>query len=1852
MKLTCSLLRNKGFLAFLVLMVAFLSETYGANRFWVSSIAGNWNNAANWSTTSGGAGGASVPGASDIAIFDGNGLGNCSITTNLSVQGITISAGYTGIIDQQTGVTISIGTGGYNQASGTFTGGNSTIDLNSGTFTLSGGTFNSTTGTLFIGSNFALDVTLLTISAGTFNANSGTVRLDPDFTACAQRIATVNLTPTITFVNLILDISNLSCTEDIVVFTGTIPNVTGTLTHFDGFFNTGTINLQGNLTIEASADGGSGIIQVNGAATQDYTHIGTGRTSVIQVNKSAGNFSPALGTTTLRCQRFIQTAGTFTAPTGEFRVGGSHTGNPALYTYTAGTFAPNGGTLYLDPIFGECAQRSAIVSVASSFTINNLILEADDQSCTEDIISITGTGNIIVGGELTHSDGFINNGTIELTGNLILGLNADGGSTVILMNGSGAQTYSNSSTARLAHLQVNKTSGSVAAAVGTTSLRVQRFTLTSGTFVAPTGEFRIGGNWIGNPTILTYTGGTFNANNGTTYLDPVMTECSQRTVTISATSAFSFYNLFVQVDDTSCSEDILSLGGTSNFVVANDFTHIDGFINSGTLQVSGNINLQTGADGGSGTILLNGTGNQTYNNSSTARFAHLRINKSTGDVSPGVGTTTFLVQQFTLDAGTFNAPSGEFSIGGSWSGVNPTLFTLTGGTFNAGTGTVKFDPVFTDCSQRTATLSSPSPVTFFNLTIQVDDASCTEDIFLVSGASTVIVSNDFTHVDGFINTGTIEVRGNVYLQTGADGGTATILMNGTTDQTYNNTSTARFAHLRINKTSGVVNPGVGTTTFLVQQFTQDAGTFNAPTGQFSIGGNWSGINPTLFTFTSGTFNAGTGTVKFDPSFTDCSQRTATLSSPSPINFYDLIIQVDDLSCTEDIFLVNGTSTVIVTNDFTHTDGFINTGTIEVRGDVFLQSGADGGNATITMNGTTDQTYNNSSSARFAHLKIDKTSGIVTPGVGTTSFLVQQFTLAAGTFFAPTGQFSIGGNWSGVNPTIFTYTSGTFDANTGTVSLDPTFTDCSQRTATMTSSIPVNFYNLIVQVDDVSCTEDILSVTGTSTIIVLNDFTQTDGFINTGTIEVRGDVYLGSGADGGNATILLNGTTDQEYFNSSTARFAHVRVNKTSGSVIPGSGTTTLLVQKFTLDAGTFVAPSGEFKVGGSWVGNQTIFQVNGGTFTDNSGTVRLDPSFTECAQRSATINTNSAITFYNLIAQIDNASCVEDILLITGASTIIVRNDYTHTNGFINTGTIEVRGNIYLESGADGGNATILMNGTIDQTYNNSSTARFSHLQINKSSGVVNPGPTTTTLNLQQFTLTAGIFNAPTGDLRIGGTWTGNPTIFAATGGTFNAGTGTLRLDATFTECTQRTATINTTVPLTFNNVNVEVDDVSCTEDILTVVGSTTILITGNLNLTDGFFNSGTFNVQGNVTVSSSFDGGSGALQFSGSSDQNFTLTGATGNFNGDIILNKTSGQVILQSTLQIDAAAQDITFTNGLLTTSATNLLIIGDNVLSAGGSATSYINGPVRKIGNDGFTFPTGKSGIFSPIRISAPAVVTDAFDAEYFVADPATAGYPSTTRETSLKDVSTCDYWILNRTTGTSNVQVGLTWNRATGCYGFTNTFFLAVARWDGTQWTNAGMTFTTDNGATGTVNSPTVSSFSPFAIGSQAFPLPVKLLSFKADWVSSNVHLNWVSSSEVNNDHFTLERSGNGIDFKNLTQVPSKWQGMKTSYSYVDELPLPGISYYRLKQTDLDGTTVTLETIAVVNPYLESSFTVYPNPASGRIIQFSEPTYGTIKTQYNEKVIELSGQTSIEINSLSPGVYIVTNSKGEKVRLIIL
>jgi len=130
----------------------------------------------------------------------------------------------------------------------------------------------------------------------------------------------------------------------------------------------------------------------------------------------------------------------------------------------------------------------------------------------------------------------------------------------------------------------------------------------------------------------------------------------------------------------------------------------------------------------------------------------------------------------------------------------------------------------------------------------------------------------------------------------------------------------------------------------------------------------------------------------------------------------------------------------------------------------------------------------------------------------------------------------------------------------------------------------------------------------------------------------------------------------------------------------------------------------------------------------------------------------------------------------------------------------------------------------------------------------------------------------------------------------------------------------------------------------------------------------------------------------------------------------------------------------------------------------------------------------------------------------------------------------------------------------------------------DWKNAG----TVNPSTNTVSIDSGDGFGDmYAMDDQQTRLPIVLLSFMAQVNGSRIQLKWSTASELDNDYFTIERSSNGTDFEPILYVPGKGTSEENNiYVAIDDSPISGRSYYRLKQTDFNGTFDYSEMVSVV------------------------------------------------------------------------
>ncbi len=612
----------------------------GANLYWTGAISNNWSLAANWSFSSGGIGGATVPTSADDVFFDSGGLANCVIDINASCRTLTVAPSYLNVIAQLGSLTIgtSAANGNSSWSGGTFIGGNTTI-VNYGTFTLAGTAFTSTNSTLSVGKDYSF-------TSGSFSHNNGTVSFDQSLSHVPINVSnSIPLTfnhviatayyATTTFSNspaingnltlngaaasqTVLFSSPIIINGNLVIVTSAGGNqtinfssapisatVNGNLSVTGAgalLLNTGVINAKGDISYNNTSNtaGGSGTLNISGSGIQTLTGSG---------NFNQGN----LPKVTINSMGALNLMSYITCTNGwRYNSGTINPGTSTVCFYNTGADFPVSGTHTLNDVvfYGSFSQ----FIIDNDFTANNLTFDSNTSGFTATInSSITANGNFTMKGASTM---FSNIGTLNLKGN-ILNTNSSlfsGGSGTININGPGNQTIAGTSgidQGAYPFFKIDKPSGTVSFSGYLTFTR--GFTWIKGTV---------------DPGISTC---AFNN-----------TAASPQSISADATG-MSFYDITFEQPDylrTRLNTNINVLGsfkiaaGSGIQTNNHDISIAGDFISLNTTAVGGNYAITGNGSVGNGTVIFNGTGPQiiTTNNPSSspnlAIFYNVVINNS------------------------------------------------------------------------------------------------------------------------------------------------------------------------------------------------------------------------------------------------------------------------------------------------------------------------------------------------------------------------------------------------------------------------------------------------------------------------------------------------------------------------------------------------------------------------------------------------------------------------------------------------------------------------------------------------------------------------------------------------------------------------------------------------------------------------------------------------------------------------------------------------------------------------------------------------------------------------------------------------------------------------------------------------------------------------------------------------------------------------------------------------------------------------------------------------------------------------------------------------------------------------
>jgi hypothetical protein len=1037
------------------------------------------------------------------------------------------------------------------------------------------------------------------------------------------------------------------------------------------------------------------------------------------------------------------------------------------------------------------------------------------------------------------------------------------------------------------------------------------------------------------------------------------------------------------------------------------------------------------------------------------------------DAGTFLGTTASVtLGAFTLNGGTFRSTADRLTIQGNYTINSP-------GNFLHNNGEVFFTGVF----------SIKAVITLYNCRFY--PLSGVGGTYTIDPTTTLTVDHLFTNSGGIINgTGIINVHGDI-LQDGfggiSSGGTGTIYINGTADQTFTGVSVA-------NSISGAIcnvniNKPANTTLFLV--------------GVIAVGGNW--------TNNSSVIDAGTSSLVF--------YSTKTITESNVLN--NVSLYSPGISATTTI----ATTTLKVAGDLSIGGGsqIITGGDIEARGNIvgmtYFGQGMVGGTSFIIINGAGDQLFTGTTAAGagiLRNIKINKTQGTL----------------------KLSGNISIGGAW--------TWLSGTVDITTysSTISFMATTTITGPQ-----SFKNVLFYGASGSLANFNIDPaTTLNVTGDITI---QAFGSGRVNINGGTIESKGNITLVpgnnllNGIGGGTALLKMNGSADQTITGTSIfqsqALLPNVEINKTSGNLnlsgiitagsnwtctagagnmIPGTSTLAFVgggtitgsqplydlsfaplisgANIFTIASGTTLSVGRNLYisgVGGTVINTGTInvakditvssvstlsggtglITINGssnqtltGSGTAGSGrlcnvniaktggvltlasTISVNGSWSYNASSGGTLDAGtSTVAFYDGPRTISGTQTLKNVsfyaTIANGVNTVSATDVFSVDGDLkffgtypisINTGTISAKGNITMSST----NTTdvtqtgvVKICGTGSQTLTGSGTynvGKFGNITVDKPSGTLTLAST--------ITIRGGTWLYVQGDVNPG------TSEFCSSGSVINCGTppANMSLYSLFVYGTTASSLANN---LTVKNI--------CSIDVSRVLNSNSY----DISVGGRWTNLGTVNM------------GTGSIIFNGTGDQVITSTETMNN----VVINKVSGKLRPQAALVISGS---LNLTKGIIVNTNVGLMRFSDNATITGGSNQSYITGALRKIGNDAFTFPLGDTtlpdtSVYHPFSITPPVSILDSYTAQYYAHNQLTDHSTFTSVASTLKPISNCEYWSLTHTAGSSVVTPTLGWNRNVCNMGTLSN--MRVASWSGSQWTDLGQNSTTGIASVGTI-----------------------------------------------------------------------------------------------------------------------------------------------------------------------------------------
>ncbi|MDP4267563.1 MAG: BNR-repeat neuraminidase N-terminal domain-containing protein [Bacteroidota bacterium] len=451
-------------------------------------------------------------------------------------------------------------------------------------------------------------------------------------------------------------------------------------------------------------------------------------------------------------------------------------------------------------------------------------------------------------------------------------------------------------------------------------------------------------------------------------------------------------------------------------------------------------------------------------------------------------------------------------------------------------------------------------------------------------------------------------------------------------------------------------------------------------------------------------------------------------------------------------------------------------------------------------------------------------------------------------------------------------------------------------------------------------------------------------------------------------------------------------------------------------------------------------------------------------------------------------------------------------------------------------------------------------------------------------------------------------------------------------------------------------------------IGSFTFTVSGNLTI------NGTGNI--NTTCNSTI-----VINDYGGTKSQFVFPSGMDTIK-KITMNRAAGAASVHNINLSDCVPPDsivLVLTNGLLAMNNGSKLLLNNIAIQQDIPTTnsSYVDGIVSrevKSGAGMYTFPLGDGGHTRKFGIAQHSGADGIHEVEFHWTQPPNYDYVNTGFLPGW--ITNKFYWRHIRVSG-GNPQrriyyedddfPGLTAAQRISSLTLANTELKnSTDEWSksttgSTVYDNASPKYTQFDGANSSNNE--YWTFGSTNGASNLVELPISLVEFKAILENNVVNIKWITASEINNDFFEVQRSSDGYDFKTISRLKGAGNSNQIlMYKSVDENPLEGTSYYRLKQTDIDGKTKAFSPVVVENENnlseLSYDFFVNPNPAISKcVLSLSNLSLEDGK-EAHFCLYDLTGKillicnasfilndyasSTIDVSQYNPGIYIIKAS----------